>query len=1814
MTAFSARPVAETMEDRILHSADIAPLMLADAASDTLAQQTLAAPTADLSVQRNEIVFVDAGVPDAASLIADLQAQRSAGRPVEIVLIGAGQDGVALISDTLAGRGDIGAVHVLAHGGDGLLQLGSARLDAQALLQRAGEVAGWSSALGEDADLLLYGCDVAQTALGQHFVQSLAALTGADVAASADLTGAAAQGGNWRLEYTLGAIETALAPSAWAQARWQGVMATYTVTTTADAVGGTLLVGSLRWAISEANANAGTDTIDFAVNGSFNITASVSDDDNNNTGDFDVSDSVNIVGNGAGNTVINGNGVDRVLDLRSGTISLSGLTVQGGASNAGAGIRVENSVQATLSDVVVQNNTGANNGKGAGIYNGGTLVLRRIVVQNNNAVYLGGTDGAGIFNKGSAALDAQDVEIRNNNAGSKDGGGLYLEDAPVTLVNVTLANNVADQGGGLWNKGNSTSLRNVTVSGNWASQGGGLWSDHRLALDHVTVAYNWAWSGVGGGFYIQGSNGPQSTVANSLFAGNAGGNANQAVVSLGYNLSDDNSAGFTGSGDLKNVAASLLSLADNGGFTRTHAIAGTSAAHDAANPVTSLTADQRGVAYFGGRSDIGAFEYNPNGFAPTVSAVADQTIDEGATLGPLAFTIGDVETSAGSLVVTATSSNTGLVPDANLVVGGSGSNRTISLTPAPDANSSANGGPTTITLSVSDGTNITVTTFTVTINAVNDAPTISLPAARTVDEDTTLTLSGASAPSIADVDAGTASLQITLAVAHGLLTLSQTTGLSFVSGTGSNNASMTFAGSLSAINAALDGLQYVPVANYNGPDQIDLNVNDLGNSGSGGARLASGSLAITVSAVNDAPVLGLPGPQATPQGSGLTLSAASGNVIVVSDVDAGPGDLQITLDTGSPAIGTLTLASTAGLSFSVGSGSGDVGMTFTGSVAAINAALDGLVFSPDAAFSGPMTLQIGADDLSNTGSGGARQASGAVAITVTADALPTLTLSQSAWTFTENDAATPLDAALTIDDSDDPELAKATVRIAGGYAGAEDVLGFVNDGATMGNIAGSYAGGVLSLSSAGQTATLAQWQAALRSITYVNTSDAPDTAARTVTLTVNDGIADSAEHSITVNVQALNDAPALAGANNLATIGEDTTVNDGTLVSTLIAGQIGDVDGAAGIGIAVTGVDDSYGNWQYTTDAGATWNALAGVGDDAARLLRADAHTAVRFVPAGDWNGTVTAGLSFRAWDQSSGVAGGTADTRVNGDATAFSVAKASSNITVAPVNDAPALASAIVDQVATQDVVFSFVVPPGAFTDIDAGDTLVYSATLASGAALPAWLSFDAATQTFNGTPANASVGDIVLRVTATDSTGAAASGSFTLRVVNVNDAPVQDLALSDVAATQGIAFSFTIPDDTFTDIDAGDTLVYSATLASGAALPLWLSFDAATQAFSGTPGNADVGALSIRVTATDASGASAYGDFALSVANANDAPVLAAPIADRSVPTQQQVQFQIPAATFSDSDVGDTLRYAATLADGSALPAWLRFDPQTRTFTGAPGESDVGLLQVRVTATDDAGAVAQAAFAITVFVPRSSAPAEPFVAVPPPAVAESPQAEQAEQVDAPAAPLRATAPAPAPAQQLVMLAAEAAPLVQNDLTAAAMAPATPVARRDEVVEVPPGPTSSHSDAVLAVALVHQFNGITLSPMMQMLNSDDMLRKLEEIKRLALEQGEAHRSAVASTVAVTGGLSIGYVVWLVRGGVLVSSMLSTLPAWQMIDPMPVLAAGGAVKGWRTAGETEEPEVERLFDRQAKAAAGRLPGRTTEPPAPAERTRTEPRQ
>ena len=301
-------------------------------------------------------------------------------------------------------------------------------------------------------------------------------------------------------------------------------------------------------------------------------------------------------------------------------------------------------------------------------------------------------------------------------------------------------------------------------------------------------------------------------------------------------------------------------------------------------------------------------------------------------------------------------------------------------------------------------------------------------------------------------------------------------------------------------------------------------------------------------------------------------------------------------------------------------------------------------------------------------------------------------------------------------------------------------------------------------------------------------------------------------------------------------------------------------------------------------------------------------------------------------------------------------------------VNDVPVVANAIADQATTEDTVFSFTVPADAFADVDAGDSLSYTTTLADGSALPSWLTFDAATRTFGGTPGNSDVGNVSLKITATDLAGSGVSSLFTVAVTNVNDAPTVLHSIPPRTTLEDTLFSYTLPDNVFVDVDTGDSLAYSATRADGGPLPSWLAFDAAARTFSGTPGNAEVGSLVISVLATDRAGASASTIINLTIENVNDAPVVNVPIPDQNAKQGQIYQYTLPANTFTDADVGDSLSYAATLENGQALPAWLVFDSATLTFAGTPGNGHAGNFGVRVTATDQTRAQVSDSFMLKV------------------------------------------------------------------------------------------------------------------------------------------------------------------------------------------------------------------------------------------------------
>lgn len=212
-------PELETMEPRLLYSADLMPAGLdatAPSAEIRLLDSTpiIDAATEAAQTHRQEIVFIDAGIDNAEQLLDALDRDRSA---LQVIWLDRNTNGIDQISAALAGRSDIGAIHIISHGASGQLILGNSTVDSATLTQRGDTISGWAKSLTDDADILIYGCNVAGDAEGLIFIESLARLSGADVAASDDLTGA---GGDWVLERRVGAIDSLTLSSM----RWQGTL------------------------------------------------------------------------------------------------------------------------------------------------------------------------------------------------------------------------------------------------------------------------------------------------------------------------------------------------------------------------------------------------------------------------------------------------------------------------------------------------------------------------------------------------------------------------------------------------------------------------------------------------------------------------------------------------------------------------------------------------------------------------------------------------------------------------------------------------------------------------------------------------------------------------------------------------------------------------------------------------------------------------------------------------------------------------------------------------------------------------------------------------------------------------------------------------------------------------------------------------------------------------------------------------------------------------------------------------------------------------------------------------------------------------------------------------------------------------------------------------------------------------------------------------------------------------------------------------------------------------------------------------------
>ncbi|QYY82212.1 MULTISPECIES: Ig-like domain-containing protein [Pseudomonas] len=356
-----AATVADTAAQADSHAptaADAAKAPTADhpvASKDTHGQADATPAASPVAVPGQSVVFVDSRVKDADSLLQGIATG------TQVVKLDASKDGLQQIADFLDQHHGVSSVQIIAHGNAGDLWLGNSYLSADNVAQRSAVLAEIGKDMNAGGDILIYGCYTAEGDRGLSFVDSLAQLTGRDVAASNNRTGV---GGDWDLEIATGTIESANVLSSKAMSEYQWGLATWTATNNLNSG-----VGSLRAALASAQNG---DIVTFSSGMTVQLTSELLIN-KNITVDGDLNN------DGVADVTLDGQYKTRVVEVTSGsTVTLDGLVITKGlvAGNGGNG------------------GSAAAGAMGGGIFNAGILTLNNVTVTANAAS--GGGGGGGV--------------------------------------------------------------------------------------------------------------------------------------------------------------------------------------------------------------------------------------------------------------------------------------------------------------------------------------------------------------------------------------------------------------------------------------------------------------------------------------------------------------------------------------------------------------------------------------------------------------------------------------------------------------------------------------------------------------------------------------------------------------------------------------------------------------------------------------------------------------------------------------------------------------------------------------------------------------------------------------------------------------------------------------------------------------------------------------------------------------------------------------------------------------------------------------------------------------------------------------------------------------------------------------------------------------------------------------------------------------------------------------------------------------------------------------------------------------------------
>ena len=1121
-------------------------------------------------------------------------------------------------------------------------------------------------------------------------------------------------------------------------------------------------------------------------------------------------------------------------------LSLKGTGLSVGDVDGGSGIET---VTLSVGEGILTADVG---NSGISIVSGNStssLQISGTIAQLNAFLGAGGTSTL-VYNDNTNTPSANTTLTLAINDGGNTGGGALTASAPIT-IDIAAVNDapVASVPAGPYSAIEQTTLdlKNTGLSVNDVDSLGGI-ETATLSVTEGTLTVTAGNSG--------------ATVSNS---GTSSVTITGTTAQIDALLNTDASSAVSYIDNTDNPSASAtltLAINDNG---NTGAAAQTGNASVAIN-ITAVN-DAPTVTVPG--THYSATEQVDLSLKGTGLAVGD--VDGGSGIETVTLSVGegiltaDVGNSGISIVSGNSTSSlqiSGTIAQLNAFLGIGGTSTLVynDNTNTPSAN-------TTLTLAINDGGNtgggaLTASAPTIIdIAAVNDAPVATVPAGPySVLEQTGLNLKNTGL-SVSDVDGGTGSETVTLSVTEGTLTVAAGTSGAGVSGNGTS--SVTITGTTAQIDALLNtdassAVSYIDnTDNPSASATLTLAINDNGNTG-GAAQSASSSVAINITAVNDAPTVSVPGTHysATEQ---VDLSL-KGTGLSVGDVDGGSGIETVTL-----SVGEGILTGDAGNSgISIVSGNSTSSLQISGTIAQLNAFLGAggtstLVYNDNTDTpSASTTLTLAINDGGNTG-GGALTASAPTTIDIAAvNDAPTVKVPGVPYGVLEQTSLDLKNTGMSVNDVDS-------------LGGIETATLSVTEGTltvTAGTSGASVAGN--GTSSVTITGTTAQIDALLNTdassaVSYIDNTDNPSASA-TLTLAINDnghtgGAAQSASSSVAIDITAVNDAPTASApaAHYGATEQVDLSLK-GTGLS------VGDVDGGSGIETVTLSVGEGI----LTADVGNSGISIVSVNSTSSLQISGTIAQLNAFLGIGgtstlvynDNTDTPSASTTLTLVINDGGNTGGGALT-----------ANASATIDITAVNDAPTASVPGTHYAATEQVDLSLKNTGLSVGDVD-GLGGIETATLSvtegtltvtAGASGASVSGSGTSSVTISGTTAqidallntdgtsvvsyvdtshNASPSaTLTLAINDNGHTGGAAqsaSASATIDITGVNDAPTVSVPGAHYSATEQVDLSLKNTGLSVGDVD-GRTGIETVTLSVGEGILTGAAGDSGVSIVSG-------------------------------------------------------------------------------------------------------------------------------------------------------------------------------------------------------------------------------------------------------------------------------------------------------------------------------------------------------------------------------------------